>query len=65
MTYSMPIGNCFGFWRVAGAFTVLASNTTTSALNPSRKIPRSGIPSRWAGNEVILRMASSSDSKCS
>ena len=30
----MSIGNCFGCVRVAGALTILASNTTTSALKP-------------------------------
>ena len=42
ITCSMPIGNCFGSRRVAGAFTVWASKTTTSALNPSPEEPAVG-----------------------
>ena len=61
MTYSIPIGNCFGSVRVAGAFTLPGWKTVRSALNPSRKIPRSARPSRWAGNDVILRIAVGSD----
>ena len=61
MTYSIPIGNCFGLVRVAGAFTERGSNTVTSAAMPSRSTPLSWSPSLCAGNEVILRMASGSD----
>ena len=47
----------FRMW-VAWVFTVTGLNTTMSALNPSRSKPRSGMPNRCAGNDVILRMAS-------
>ena len=39
--------------------TVAGSNTTRSAIAPSRITPRSRSPSRAAGAEVILRIASS------
>ena len=61
ITYSMPTGNCFGSARVDIALTVFGLNTTMSALKPSRSSPRSGIPRRWAGNEVILRIAFGSE----
>ena len=57
MTYSMPMGNCFGLVRVAAVLTLRGWNTVMSAFMPSRRMPRSGMPSLWAGKEVILRMA--------
>src|SRR5260370_10997680 len=61
----MPVGNCLGELRVAGAPTVSGSKTTMSAWSPSRSRPRFHKPSRWAGNEVILRIACGSVSTCS
>lgn len=61
ITYSMPAGNCFGSDQVDIALTVFGLKIVMSALKPSRSRPRSGSPSRWAGNEVIFLIAFGSE----
>ena len=65
ITCSMPTGYDRGSSYVAVERTVAGSNTTRSATAPSRMTPRSRRPSRAAGAEVILRIASSSDRSAS
>ena len=52
-------GSCAGSRLVARSRTRSRSKTTRSAARPGRSTPRSCRPKRCAGNEVILRTASS------
>ncbi len=61
-TKGMPSLYWLGCSKVARLPTVAGSKQTRSAQKPSLSRPRSLRPAAWAGNEVILRMASSSRS---